>query len=232
MNIYQDICDCALKDGSSFISGTGGGGKTTFLINCASYLRSLGKKILITTTTKLRSPYEMSYGVDFVFGSTQEVLDFNPQGPCTVFFAIGDKTCQKWTSSDFEVFDVLKQRYDVIINEADGSRGAPLKIHTQRDPNIPPQNDYTVCIMGLWGIGENACEVAFGEERSILVDEDYLNWYLDNEEGLLKRTQSGQRAIIFNGADKANYDVVRNLKYPSDVKVFVASLREGKEYDF
>ena len=231
MDLYKTLADRAAKDGA-FISLTGGGGKTTLMIKLASYLRNAGKRVLITTTTRLMSPRFHNYMTDRFF-CDDSVLSFVPEGPCSVLYAVESEYREnKVSCPPIENLDLLRSRYDVIINEADGSKRLPLKVHTQRDPVIPPFTTYTISVMGLWGIGKRTIEVAFGESRNLVVDESYLQWYLDDGDCLLKGSLPGHRAIVFNGAeDFENTSILKNLKYPDDVFVCTASEQKGELYE-
>ena len=201
------------------------------MVSLALYFRSLGKSVLMTTTTKIMSPGRHDYRADHVFGD-DAVLDFFPGGACSVLYALSNEETGKWTAPPFEHLDVLRERFDVIINEADGSRRLPLKVHTSRDPVVPAFTTDTVSLTGVWGIGKKACEVSFGDSRDIIVDRDYLQWYIDDEEGLLKGSLPGHRTILFNGAeDFCEAQMLGELKYPEDVLVLLASEKEGKIYE-
>ena len=198
----------------------------------ALYLRSAGKKVLMTTTTRIRSPFVHDYHADRVF-SDDRILSYVPEGPCAVVYAVEDPDSGKWRCPPIENLDILKRSYDVILCESDGSRGLPLKIHTARDPVVPPFCTYTVSVMGLWGIGHKAGEVVFGDDSDAVVDKAYLERYLHSPEGLLKGSIPGHRAIVFNGAEnpEPEYGSVRELDYPSDVFVCTAGVREGVLYE-
>ena len=232
MDLYESLSSVAVHDGA-FISLTGGGGKTTLMIEWASRLRSRGYRVLMTTTTKIMSPSFLDYRADRVF-SSDDILSFRPAGPCSVLYAVGDSLTNKWVSPPLEQLGLLRDRFDVIINEADGSKRLPVKVHTQRDPVVPALTTYTVSILGLWALGKNTSEVAFGESRDMVVDSSYVQWLLDDPEGLLKGSLPGRRAIVFNGADCIGSDVsagLRSLVYPSDVFVCTASEREGEIHE-
>ena len=230
MDLYGTLAPKAAGD-NSFISLIGGGGKTTLLINLASHLRSAGKKVLITTTTKLMSPRFHDYKADRFF-CNDDVLSFFPDGPMTVLYALEAEDRNKICCPPLENLRLLKDRYDVVINEADGSKRLPLKIHTQRDPVVPDFTTYTISVMGLWAIGKKACDVAFVDSRDIVVDSSYLQWYIDDPQCLLKGSKPGSRAIIFNGAESFDdMDLLRSLKYPEDVFVCAASEESGKVYE-
>ncbi len=230
MELYKELASLTGSD-KVFVSLTGGGGKTTLMTMFADHLRSAGRKVLITTTTKIMSPQRHDYGVDRVF-SDDSVLSVRPQGPCVVLYALENPETGKWFCPPIMNLKSLMDVYDVIINEADGARRLPVKVHTQRDPQVPPFSTYTISVLGLWALGKRTSEVAFGEERDLVVDAQYLNWLLRDGEGLLKGSLEGHRAIVFNGAeDCRDLSVLRTLEYPPDVRVLAASEMEGRIYE-
>ena len=215
-----------------FVSLTGGGGKTTLMVCLAGYYRNQGKRVLMTTTTKIMSPHLHDYGADFVFGD-DTILDFFPKSPCSVLYAVSNGKADRWVSPPLEHLDVLKDRYDVIINEADGSRGLPFKIHTSIDPVVPPFTTDTVSITGVWGIGHKAAEVAFGDSRDVPVDAGYLKWYINEPEGLLKSSIPDHRTVLFNGAeDFGESGILRDIDCPRDVRVLLVSEKEDRVYEY
>ncbi len=230
MDLYKELSALTGTD-KAFISLIGGGGKTTLMVNYADYLRSIGKRVLVTTTTKIMSPHLHDYKADLIY-SGDEVLAFYPKAPCVVLYALVNPDTRKWSSPSFERLEVLMDRYDVVINEADGSKNLPIKVHTPRDPQVPFFTTYTISIMGLWAFGRMTSEVAFGETRDIKVDENYLNQHIRDPEGLLKGSLEGRRTIVFNGADRVgDLSFLRGLDFPSDVHVLAASEMEGRLYE-
>lgn len=233
-NLYEALSSLIVGQGTfngAFVSVTGGGGKTTLMVNLASFLKNQGKKVLITTTTKLMSPYLHDYGADFIF-KDDKVLDFVPSKPCAVFYAMENSETNKWHSPQVSKLEILKKLYDAVICEADGSRQLPFKLHTQRDPQIPLFNTFTIAVAGLWGIGKKARDVVFGEDMDAVLDRSYLNRYINTEQGLLKGSSAGARAIVFNGAeDFSELSLLRNLDYPEDVSVFAAAEKTGVIYE-
>ena len=230
-NLYSTITQDLIGGSKAFVSITGGGGKTTTMIGLAKYLKSCGKRVLITTTTKVASPYMLDYGQDVVFNN-DSVLTYQPKPSEVVFYAQLSEIENKWRSPSFESLTQLYDRYDVIISEADGSRGLPIKIHTARDPQIHPLTTTTISLMGVWAIGGKTTEVAFGETSEKTVNKEYLDWYIANEEGLLKGSIQNKRAVLFNGCDKG-YDskLLKALEVPRDVKCYAVASREGVLYE-
>ena len=225
-NLYKVFSDLIPRE-KPFVSLTGGGGKTTFMVCFARYLRSQGKKVLITTTTRIMSPYVHDYDADFIF-SDDSVLSFRPSSPCTVLYALENKETNKWFCPPIENLRALRDTYDVILNEADGPKRLPVKVHTRRDPVVPEFCNYTIAFMGLWAIGKRISDVVFGDGGEGLVDEKYLQSYIKNPQGLLKGTIAESRAVILNGADiYSDTSVLKRLCFPSDLFICTASEEKG-----
>lgn len=231
------------------IAITGGGGKTTLMIKFAHYLRSIGHRILITTTTKIASPNLIDYGADHIF-SDDHILAHRPAAATTTLYAIQDTLTTKWHSPPLTTLQAILPNYDIIIAESDGSRHLPIKIHTERDPVIPSFCTYTISILGLWAIGQKPTDVVFGPADTdcpptTIIDKDYLQWYIDSPEGLLKGSIPSSRAIILNGAEnlyqessplsesqiKKQISLLKKLKYPKDAFVCTASEQLGELYE-
>ncbi len=230
MELYRQLSLLTGTD-KAFISLIGGGGKTTLMIGYASYLRSIGKSVLMTTTTKIMSPSFHDYKADLMF-SDDSVLSFRPNGPCAILYAIDNPDTRKWSCPPMQNLERLMDIYDVVINEADGSKRLPVKVHTSRDPVVPKFTTYTISVLGLWAIGKKTGDVAFGELRNLVVDKDYLNWIIQDREGLLKGSIKGRRAVVFNGAEEKDYSLVlRSLNYPEDVRVLAVSEKEERIYE-
>ena len=149
-----------------------------------------------------------------------------------VFYAESSKyDIKKAVSPRLELLSVLKDRYDVILYEADGSRGLPLKIHSERDPVIVEGTTAVIAIMGLGAIGNKAYSVVFGDDSEKSVDSRYLESYLKNPDGLLKGMSTGtENIIVVNQADsyEDKIEEVRKVKFP--YPVFIASEERDEIY--
>lgn len=209
-----------------FISITGGGGKSSLMKALAAFYRAERKKVLITTSTKIQSPAFHDWGADCCFTSFSEASAFEPDSGCTVLYACSmEENVRKLTAPPAEELLALKQRYDVTICEADGSRHLPLKIHTQRDPVIYGFSDVTIAIMGAWAYGKEVREVTFGSDGDGIVDKAFLNGYISCPEGLLKGNPG---VVLINGMDGGvGPEPFRELNWPQNVKVIGGSLVEN-----
>ncbi|MCR5761344.1 MAG: putative selenium-dependent hydroxylase accessory protein YqeC [Sphaerochaetaceae bacterium] len=214
-----------------FVCFTGGGGKTGSLELLGSYYRSLGKSVLLTTTTKFQGPSFYRWNADRVFDREEELLNYmdkNEGKPCTVVFGLpySDK---KLCSPPLDVLRRLKDRFSVILCEADGSRNLPFKIHTHRDPVIPDFSDFTVALIGARGALKPLKECVFGyegEEEGIS-DTEFVNALINMKEGLFKGTEKGKRAVLINAADAATEEqanVFLNATWPSDCVIILGSV--------
>lgn len=237
--LYDDYCDS--KDGPKpFVSITGGGGKTTLMIESARYFKEKGLSVLVTTTTKVISPYLLDYGQDRVFDD-ESALSYNPKAGEVVFYAHVSEDGNKWCSPGFENLSCLYGMYDAVLCEADGSKRLPVKVHTSRDPQIHPLTNVAVGVFGMWALGCRVKDVVFGPcpERLAdgIVDAAFMDWYFSEPEGVLKGVVpglSGRRIVMFNGGDlgfdEKTKSMIAGIAKPSDVDIYVASAKEGVLY--
>lgn len=220
-----------IPEGKGFISITGGGGKTSLMSLLGRALADIGLSVLITTTTKVASPRLHDYGADLVFEDESILGEEAEKGKLAFYAEHSVLDMKKWIAPREEVLSALYQRYDVIISEADGSRGLPLKLHTERDPVIHPLTTAVIGVMGLWGIGDKIYSSVFGDGRDRIIDDSYLSWYLNADEGLSKGF-CGRCAIVLNGADSYKGDIsgLASLEYPASASAAAASIREDKVF--
>ncbi|MBR4869744.1 MAG: putative selenium-dependent hydroxylase accessory protein YqeC, partial [Oscillospiraceae bacterium] len=54
----------------------------------------------------------------------------------------------------------LAELCDYLLVEADGSAGLPLKGHGENEPQIPPESNQTVLVLGVWGVGQTIAAAA------------------------------------------------------------------------
>jgi len=98
------FCDTfGIKKGD-VICIAGAGGKTSLMMHLATELKSAGLNVLITTTTRL---------------ATNELAD--------QFYFLVNINGEKAEAPDISEIEAEIDNYDVILIEADGSAGKPLK---------------------------------------------------------------------------------------------------------
>ena len=228
----SSLFDHLSSSSSVVVAITGGGGKTTLMVSFASFLKSSGYSVLMSTSTKIESPRYFDYKADKVFTSDPEALGYMPEKGESVLFALGnDLDVKKAFAPDDEVLHILSKRYDYLLIEADGSRHLPMKIHTMRDPVVPEYASDVVNVFGVEGIGDKAYSYVFGEDRDVLIDESYLSWYFSTPEGAGKGTDGINAMFVasFKGAwSEEKAAVVKASKHPSPL--FLSSIKEDELY--
>lgn len=135
---------------NAILSVVGCGGKTTFINTIA--LSSPGKKVLISPTTKI--------GVDQIPTPTlltneEECLSHIPRSGIQCM-GIEQPESHKLTALPVALLKKLVPDYDLILLEADGSRGLPCKGWLPTEPVIPLYTTFTVGIVTLKGVGKPA----------------------------------------------------------------------------
>jgi probable selenium-dependent hydroxylase accessory protein YqeC len=144
------------------VSLVGSGGKTTLMYQLARELTTKGMRVITTTTTKILPPQfsESSRLViadheDSLLNTAQELLKKENHITVAEKF-IGPKL--KGISP--QLVDTMKEQKiaDVIVNEADGARGCPLKAPNETEPVIPSSTTWTLAVVGLDGIGKRNTE--------------------------------------------------------------------------
>lgn len=134
------------------IALVGAGGKTSCIKTLAAELAEQGKKAIITTTTKIRTPEDPA-----ILGSTPaEVKAILTTAPIA------------WAGVYYNAFKIqgldggvaaLCTLADCVLIEADGAKGYPLKmIDAAYEPQIPPEADAVVAVAGMDAIGQTVAE--------------------------------------------------------------------------
>lgn len=144
----------ALFDESSprVIAAVGGGGKTTFLKTLAGELSARGARVVITTTTKMHPPEELS-----LLGTTAERVISLLETHSIVWAGVSVSEGKMTGIPDS--LPLLKTAADFVLVEADGSRKRPLKMTDPAyEPCIPSEADAVVALAGLDGLGKPVME--------------------------------------------------------------------------
>ena len=200
------------SDSSRCLALTGSGGKTTSMILLARHYAEKGKRVLVSTTTKLQLPKERDYGCDTYF-LNDTVLSHHPAQGERVFYS---HLAHKAVAPPLEHLQALLDRYDVMLLEADGAMNLGLKIHEERDPVVPSFVTGTLAIvsMGLLGkpfkencLGSERYPLEFAEKRVCL---DTYRKLLAHKQGILKRAR-GKSLILCNQSRFEDIEEYRKL---------------------
>jgi probable selenium-dependent hydroxylase accessory protein YqeC len=196
----------------SCIALTGGGGKTTCLIQLASLYAKMGKRVLISTTTKLLLPDVVDYGCDSYFFD-DAIFKHSPNEGERVFYALRGK---KALAPPEEHLKQLLNSYDVLLLEADGSRHLGLKLHNDKDPVVPSFVTATIAIASFSTLGKDFSKNCFGYE---LYNKEFPEQVVDlltfkklllHPEGITKCI-TGKGLVLFNQATLLDREACREL---------------------
>ena len=132
------------------LSFVGAGGKTTLLYALSEELAQMGYRVLVMTTTHMRKPEENFY-------EYHSLPELKAGQVLTVGTTCGDG---KIRMPDDVRMDVLCEKADVILVEADGSRRKPFKIPAEHEPVLLPETDLVIGVLGWNSVGQKISEVS------------------------------------------------------------------------
>lgn len=182
-----------------FITFVGAGGKTSLSEHLAAEALRRGKRVALTTTTKIwaREPYATT-------GRTEW------QGFAERLIHIG-KTVEgsKLTGLSPEEVATLGEDFDLVLIEADGSKSMPLKYPADFEPVIPEFSDRMVVVAGLDGLAGRIGEKVFRgelfrEATGYSLDDRVSNEVflrLFEKDAMLKGVDTGRCTIFLNKYD-------------------------------
>lgn len=127
------------------IAVAGAGGKTSLIKALVLALAQDGKRVLVTTTTKVAAS-------EFQDGWRSGTVLEGDGAPFFLYRQVSDDGA-KWIGLAPEAVDEIAKsgKFDVILVEADGSRRCPLKAPAAHEPVIPSSADCLILVAGLSG---------------------------------------------------------------------------------
>ena len=154
------------------IAVVGAGGKTTRIHKLAEQYRKLGKKVLVTTTTHM-------YLEDgcVLSGNVEEIIE--KLNTCEYCMAGVEEENDRRKIKELpqNVYKEVCEYADVVLVEADGSKGMPVKFPADYEPVIPDNVTEIHIVMGLRGIGhpiKDVCHRIDQVLKCLKVTEDTL----------------------------------------------------------
>jgi probable selenium-dependent hydroxylase accessory protein YqeC len=229
----------------------GGGGKTSLCFALADELTGAGKRVIITTTTKVWCNEANRAPVVIMAPSGSPAVS-------SIRASLREKTCLfvgqrpldsgKVEGISPETADALFRdgHTEYVIVEADGAAGRPLKAPDSHEPVIPGSVTVAIAVMGLEALGMPLHpKVVFRSEifRGItglkagdLLTTEAITRVFQSHSGLFKGTPKSARRIVFlNKSDRLPpdqdpEDLARRLLSlpgrPID-RVIIGSLAQG-----
>ena len=194
------------------IALVGGGGKTSLCFAMAGDLLQAGKRVITSTTTKVRQ-MEAKQAPEVVFLPSgpppYQGLEERLDRVGHIFVARGPAEPGKVGGISRAVADDLfdRMKVDYLIVEADGAAGLPLKAPAPHEPVIPHSVTLVVAVAGLEALGRpldpgtvfrpEIFGKITGLEQGQTVTPEVLCRVFLSPDGLFKGSPEGARRIVF-----------------------------------
>lgn len=139
------------------IAIVGSGGKTTRLHKLAEQYRAEGKKVLVTTTTHMLMEKDCDLS-----GNAESIREkLETYGYCMAGLAAEEGKIRPLPKA---VYEEVCRFADIVLVEADGSRGLPVKYPGAHEPVIPENAEEIQIVVGLSALGKPLKEVSHRKE--------------------------------------------------------------------
>ena len=194
------------------ISLVGAGGKTTLMFRLAKELVLFGMNVLTVTTTKILEPSLDETPLVLIDQDEERIKSFIIEKIDHYHhITIGSERLPlgklKGISPGLVNELATYKKIDVIIVEADGAAGRPVKAPREIEPVIPSNTSLVVAILGIDGVGMRLIdENVFQAERvsrltgipiGERITEEAISILMIHPEGVFKGRPSSARAIAF-----------------------------------
>ena len=145
------------------VSLVGAGGKTTLMFRLAKELVLAKKKVVTSTTTKILEPSSEETSCLFIHDDEEKLKQFVLQHiegyhHITIARERLEATKLKGISSDLANVLCNSRKVDMMIIEADGAAGRPVKAPREWEPVIPSDSTLVIGILGVDGVGKELNE--------------------------------------------------------------------------
>ncbi len=146
------------------LSLVGGGGKTSTLFALARAFRALELRVLVTTTTRILDPQSASEREGRGFapllleagrGEKALLSDLAARASTGGAAVLGkDRRDGKLSGVEGTLLTRVRPLFDVVLVEADGSKGLPIKAPGDGEPVLAPRSDAVIALIGLDALGQ------------------------------------------------------------------------------
>ncbi len=202
----MNITECIRKWTSEhkIIALVGGGGKTTLMFLMAKTAAKDGMRVLVATTTHIFRPAQN-------FADSKEAVNaLWAQGQYAVIGQEDEKQSGKLIFPEETLYASLKEEADVILLEADGAKGHPIKVPGGHEPVIPEDTTLVVGVMGMSAYGQKLQDCCFRfatdggwltSSEDACFDVQIATKLLASEQGTKKAVGEKQYAVVINQCD-------------------------------
>ena len=220
MTVSLDILGALGITRGEMVALVGGGGKTTLMKRLVAAARARDWRVLATTTTNMEAPPQAARA-GWVFADEHadpaaalaRCLDQRGTAQLVAHEPRPGKAKGLEPAALVKLIAGLDP--DLVVIEADGSRGRSLKLPAHYEPQVPETTDLTVHIVGLDILGapldaehvhrlELVREVLRKEIPEATVSSEDVATLLNDPRGYAPRLPAGsRRLLLLNKADRA-----------------------------
>ena len=212
-----------LNNKQAVICVCGGGGKTSTLFRLADELKD--KKILLTTTTRIFKPEKTDKFDLIITEDSKMFIEKIKTGKLKNRIICGSlllKDQSKLIGCTINFIKEVKEFFDFIIIEADGSAEKPIKAPAVHEPVVPGFTDIYIGVIGLdclgkTGTAENVHRArlfsGIREKKSFEpVNKEDLAKLINSPSGLFKNApQNCTKIVLLNKADLIGNEKSREI---------------------
>lgn len=138
----------------------GAGGKTSAMYTMSKELKKADKTIVVTTTTKIYNPDKKNYDILFIDDNYQKTVQFvnniQKNGVYLIASGLTEDSKLKGLTKQLVCEIVNSNNIDIVLIEADGAKGKPIKAPNIKEPVIPYCTTTVIGVIGLDSIGKIA----------------------------------------------------------------------------
>lgn len=162
----SDLIDAFGLGPRELVAFTGGGGKTSLLLELSSQLGGRGDRVLMTTTTKMG--LDQTEGAEVCWSIDWREIELALDRGRPVF-VLSEADDHKVLGYDPETVGDLyaESSAGYVLVEADGSRRRPLKAPAEYEPVVPQAASVVVVVMGVDAIGRTIFEATHRPARAV-----------------------------------------------------------------
>ncbi|SDO49426.1 probable selenium-dependent hydroxylase accessory protein YqeC [Desulforhopalus singaporensis] len=205
---FLDCFGLATGPGRLIVALVGAGGKTSLMLRLAAEGKALGKKVLVTTTTRIFVPPPSCYDEIDLEGT---LFGGSPRAGAGVFVAgvldpqlVGQ---DKIKGCDLQLLARRVSQFDLVLIEADGSAKRALKGWRKTEPVVPQFATHTVGVVDIQSVGQPVSDQLVhrlqifteltGAAEGDLVSVHHLKKMIESDQGLFGKAR-GEEILYIN----------------------------------
>lgn len=250
MILLKEIMDPLKLDKSKeLVTIVGAGGKTGTMFTLAKELKSLGKRVLVTTTTAIYKPstkeYDRLYMGD-IQGFIKKLEKHDPSQNSGEIVVWGKETDKQEKIQGINPEDINKiwedETFSWILVEGDGAKRKNIKAPRDNEPVIPSKTTIVIGVVGMQVLGKPINESSVhrvehfmkitGTQMGDPIDEEVLHRLILHKQGLFKgKPTDAKRVLLLNQCED---ETIRNraLAFADRLSIsyLITSLQKQKVY--